>query len=257
MEGSNLEQVASRGFLSGLGNLVRMETGRWIETHRWLTNSLVYLTIFQGLIFLVVLSSPYKLYSDMGLVQLVQLAQFIPPIGGIVILQNEVIKEKELGTLAWLLTSPVTRSTVIVAKYLVNIPWVLAVVVVIQWSFSWLFFPLFNQSLPSIEVFLSSMGVNMLYTLFYICLTIMIACFGKNRGAVIGIPFIGLLAQFLLEGQLTERDLLKFVPHSLNKVMMAWAYGIRVDFLIPILSVSICCIIFVAISIWMIGREQF
>jgi ABC-2 type transport system permease protein len=257
MEVSNLEHVSSRGFLSGLGNLVRMETGRWIETYRWLTNSLVYLTLFQGLIFLVVLSSPYKLYSDMGLNQLVQLAQFIPPIGAIVILQNEVIKEKELGTLAWLLTNPVTRSTVIVAKYLVNIPWVLAVLVVIQWSFSWQIFPLFNQSLPSLEVFLASMGVNMLYTLFYICLTIMIGCFGKNRGAVIGIPFLGFLAQFILERQLVERDLLKFLPHSLNKLMMAWAYGIQADFLIPVLSASICCVLFVAVSIWMIRREQF
>jgi hypothetical protein len=61
----------------------------------------------------------------------------------------------------------------------------------------------------------------------------------------------------ILEGLLVERDLLQFVPHSLNKVMMAWAYGMQVDSLVPVLSVSICCIIFVAASIWMIRREQF
>ena len=97
----------------------------------------------------------------------------------------------------------------------------------------------------------------MLYTLFYICLTLMIGCFGKSRGAVVGVPILVFLAQFILEGLLVERGLLQFVPHSLNKVMMAWAYGVQVDFLIPVLSASICCVIFVAASTWMIGREQF
>ena len=252
-----MEHVTSRGFLSGLGNLVRMESGRWIGTHRWLTNSLIYLSLFQSLIFLVVLSSPYKYYPGIGLNQLVQLAQFIVPIGVVVMLQNEVIKEKELGTMAWLLTNPVTRSSVIVAKYIVNIPCVLAVIVVIQWAFCWLIFPLFNQSLPTLEVYIASMGVNMLYALFYICLTIMIGCFVKSRGAVIGIPMLGLLAQLVLEGQLVEKGLIKFVPHSLNKVMMAWAYGVQVDFLIPVVTASVCCVIFVAASIWRIRREQF
>ena len=257
MEGNKLKQVTSRGFLSGLGNLVRMENGRWIETHRWITNSVIYLSIFQGFIFAFILSGSYKQYSGTGLNLFVQMAQFIPPIGAVVMLQNEVIKEKELGTMAWLLTSPVTRSAVIVAKYLVNIHWVLAVLVVIQWSFSWLVFPSFNQSLPAIEVFIASMGVNMLYTLFYICLTIMIGCFGKIRGAVVGVPILVFLSQFILEGVLVERGLLQFVPHSLNKVMTAWAYGVQVDFLVPVLSASICCLIFVAASIWMIRIEQF
>ena len=57
MEVSSMEKVTSRGYLSGLGNLVKMEAGRWIETHRWIINSVIYLSIFQTLIFLVILSS--------------------------------------------------------------------------------------------------------------------------------------------------------------------------------------------------------
>ena len=98
--GSKLEKVTNRGILSGLENLISMECGRWIQTHRWLTNSVIYLFTFQIFILSVILSSPYKYYPQIGLGQLVQLVQLFVPVGVLAMLGNEVIKEKELGTMA-------------------------------------------------------------------------------------------------------------------------------------------------------------
>jgi ABC-2 type transport system permease protein len=257
MEESKLETVTNRGILSGLGNLVGMEIGRWIHTHRWLTNSVIYLSTFQFFILSVLLSGPYKLYPQEGIGLLIGLVPMFVPIGVVVLLQNEVIKERELGTMAWVLTSPVDRSTFIVAKYLVNILWTLALTVVIEWASCWFLFPVLSQSLPSLEVYLASMGVNMLYALFFITLTIMLGCFLKSRGPVIGIPLITLIAQYWFEGELVSRGLVKLLPISLNYVIEAWLSYKQADFLIPVAAVSAWCVIFVAASIWRIRREQF
>ena len=257
MEGSKMEKVTDRGILGGLWNLVSMETGRWIQTRRWLTNSLIYLSTFQFFILSSLLSSPYRLYPQIGIRQLIGLVPVFVPIAVVVLLQNEVIKEKELGTMAWVLTSPVNRSTFIVAKYLVNILWALTLTVVIEFASCWFIFPVLSQTLPPINVYLASMGVNMLYALFFITLTLMLGCFLRSRGAVIGIPLISFIAQLWFEGELVNRGLLKFVPISLNNVTEAWLSFRQADFLIPVAAVSAYCIIFVAASIWRIRREQF
>ena len=256
MEGSKLDKVTSRRQLNGLRNLAGMECNRWIQTHRWLTNSLIYLFIFQFLILSNILTSPYKYYTQIGINQIYQLVPFFVPIGVIVMLGNEVIKEKEFGTLAWVLTNPVNRSSFVLAKFLVNIPWALVIIVGIEWVSCWLVFPIYNQILPPFEVYVALMGINMLYALFYITFTLMLGFFLKSRGAVIGIPMIVLLAQFWLEGQLVKSGLIKLLPQSLNNIMGSMISGFQVDFF-PIAAVSVWCVIFVAGSMWRIKREQF
>ena len=252
-----MEKVTNRGIFSGLGNLISMETGRWIRTHRWLTNILIYLSTFQFFILSSILPNPYRLYPQIGIGQLINLVPIFVPIAVVVLLQNEVIKERELGTMAWVLTSPVNRSTFIVAKYLVNILWALILTVVIEFASCWFLFPILSQSLPPLGVYLASMGVNMLYALFFINLAMMLGCFLKSRGPVIGFPLITLIAQYWFEGELVRRGLVKFLPIGLNYVTGAWLSCKQADFLIPVAAVSAWCIIFVAASIWRIKREQF
>ncbi len=256
MEESKLDKVTSRRQLNGLRNLAGMELNRWIKTNRWLTNSLIYLFVFQFLILSVILTSSYKYYTKIGIEQISQLVPIFVPIGVIVMLGNEVIKEKELGTLAWVLTNPVNRSSFVLAKFLVNIPWALAIIVGIEWVSCWFVFPIYNQILPTFEVYIALIGVNMLYALFYVTFTLMLGFFLKSRGAVIGIPMIVLLAQFWLEGRLVESGLIKLLPHSLNNIMGSMILGLKVDF-VPIVAVSIWCIFFIAGSMWRIKREQF
>lgn len=252
-----MEKVANRGILSGLGNLISMETGRWIQSHRWLTNVLIYLSTFQFFIIANITGNSYLLRPQLGIQQLIGLVPIFVPIAVVVLLQNEVIKERELGTMAWVLTSPVSRSTFIVAKYLVNILWALTLTVVIEFASCWFIFPILSQRLPPVDVYLATMGVDMLYALFFITLTMMLGCFLRSRGPVIGLPLILLLAQLWFEGGLVNSGFVKFLPMGLDKVAGAWLSGGRADFLIPVAAVSAWCIIFVAASIWRIRREQF
>jgi len=257
MEVSKMEKINDRSILSGLGNLISMETGRLIKTHQWLTTSMIYLFTFQFFSLSSILPNNYKVYSWYGINHFSNLVPIFLPIAVVVLLQNEVIKEKELGTMAWVLTSPVSRSTFIVAKYLVNILWALTVTVVIEFASCWIIFPILSQSLPPLEAYLATMGVNMLFALFYITLTIMLGCFLKSRGPVIGLPLIAWIAQLWFEGELRNRGLVKYLPISLNDITRAWLSYNKADFLIPVLAVSAWCIIFVAASIWRVRREQF
>jgi ABC-2 type transport system permease protein len=257
MEGDRMEKVNQRGILSGLGNLVSMEAGRLINTHQWLTTSLIYLFTFQLFIISSLLSSNYKVNPHIGIDLLIQLVPLFVPITVVALLQNEVIKEKELGTMAWVLTSPVNRSTFIVAKFLVNILWALTISVVIEFASCWFLFPILNQNLPPLEMYLATICVNMLNALFFITLTIMLGCFLQSRGPVIGIPMITLLAQYWFEGELLRSGLVNLFPISLTYITRAWLSSSHSDFLIPAVAVSAWSIIFVAASIWRVRREQF
>ncbi len=252
-----MEKVTNRIILSGLRNLISMEAGRWVQSHRWLTNILIYLSTFQFFIILNITANSYWVRPQLGISQLVNLVPVFIPIAVVVLLQNEVIKERELGTMAWVLTSPVNRSTFIVAKYLVNILWALTLTVVLEYASCWFIFPILKQNLPPLDGYLASMGVNVLYTLFFITLTMMLGCFLKSRGAVIGIPLIAMIAQLWFEGELVNRGLNKFLPISLNYISGAWLSSGQTDFMIPVAAISAWCIFFVTASIWRIRREQF
>jgi ABC-2 type transport system permease protein len=257
MEVSRMEKVTDGGILSGLRNLVNMEAGRWIKSHRWLTNILIYLSTFQFFIIVNITGNPYKAMTRLGLWQLVNLVPIFIPIAVVVLLQNEVIKEKESGTMAWVLTSPVSRSTFIIAKTLVNVFWALTLTVIIEFASCWFIFPVLSQRLPSIDVYLATMGVYMLYSLFFITLTILLGCLLKSRGGVIGLPLMYLLAETWFKESLAKNGLGEYLPMGLSNVAGAWLSGGQMDYIVPVAAVSAWCILFVAASIWRIRREQF
>ena len=252
-----MEEVRERGWASGLGNLISRENGRWVHTRQWLWNVLIWLGLVTGLVTMVIMESGGEV--DFGVMMLGEFTASIVPAGIIIMLQNEVVKEKELGTAAWVLSSPVSREAFILAKILVNIPWVLGITVVLQWAASWLVFAAFYQPRVPAPVYIASMGINLLHAVFWITLTLMLGCFANGRGPVIGIAMILLFLQQFLGGLLmrVHPSLRLILPQALEEIPRAWLEGSQAETLTPVAVVSTWCVVFITAALWRIRREEF
>ena len=126
------------GWLAGFGNMLAKELGEWFRTYRWLKQLLIWITIVNGFIAFLLFGLP-ALASIMPEIQQAQGDLFagLPPdlgsvmmyfsivimtgtMGAIVLAQDEVIQEKQLGTAAWILSKPTARSAFILTKLLSN-----------------------------------------------------------------------------------------------------------------------------------------
>src|SRR5215217_4770161 len=119
---SALQPVTEHGWRRGFANLLRNENRQWWGTRKGLIHLLLWLIVLNGLILLVGLPSsresgdPVPLYTT--LIQVFfQVGALATAIGVVTTAQGAIVREKQLGTAAWILSKPVARSAFVLAKF--------------------------------------------------------------------------------------------------------------------------------------------
>src|SRR6185503_20475223 len=120
-----LEPATSRGWRRGFANLFRKEQSTWWGTRRWLVHLLVWVAVLNGLILFLNLNDPpaaddLEVLKDMyqeGLKIFFELTGIATGIGVLITAQSAIVGEKQLGTAAWVLSKPVSRSAFVLAKF--------------------------------------------------------------------------------------------------------------------------------------------
>src|SRR5574339_881742 len=119
-----LQLVNERGWRRGLGNLVRGEYSAWFRSSRWWKQLLVWLAIINGMMVLMIIATTEAakdgndgppllfMYGIFG-------GMFVA-FGVMIIMQRVLVKEKQNGTAAWVLSKPVTRTAFVVSRLAVN-----------------------------------------------------------------------------------------------------------------------------------------
>ena len=121
---SALSPVVERGWQRGFRNLFHNENYlRW-GGRRWLPATLTWIAILNGFVLLVALAnaqdgsmSPTAIALDCAQV-FVSIGAIATAIGVVVGVQGSIVREKQLGTAAWVLSKPVSRHAFILAKLL-------------------------------------------------------------------------------------------------------------------------------------------
>ena len=134
MSSSNtLQLVNERRWRRGFANLLRKENGMWWGTRRWWVQSLVWLLTLNGfiafLIWLVPVLDPggETVSPSEGLEVFMVFLGFFGAIGVMVLTQGAIVGEKRSGTVAWILSNPVSRSAFILSKLIGNAMGILAI----------------------------------------------------------------------------------------------------------------------------------
>ena len=260
-------RVNESGWRAGFVNLLRKEMRDWWGTRRWLTQSITWLAILNGILAIVLLEKesgePLGSKAVSGLTVFFALVVMAGAIGAIIMGQGEILDERRSGTLAWILSKPVSRLAFILSKLISNAIGILVIMILLQGAMAFILVSSITGAALLVGRFLAALGVAYLAVMFYFTLALMLSAISSKRGAAIGIPIAILFSyQFLLgiapwTGQIMPWILTTSTSSKDLSIAMALALGLPVTSTTPIIATLAWCVLFIIIAMWRFNREEF
>jgi ABC-2 type transport system permease protein len=254
-----LEAAAGRGPLTGFGNLVDKEYGRWWRTRRALIHNILWLSVINGFLLLIGLDemggNPDRILAE--LVEIFfRVGGFFAAIGIVVSTQGSVLGERKLGTAEWVLSKPVTREAFVLSKFVVNGASFVGLAVVIPSVVFFLQTLLLSYLQPGLGPFLLGSLLNIEHLLFYLALTLAASTWLNSRGAVSGVAIGFMFAGFILPGFLPW--LLAGTPWALSEfaATAARARPLPAEAWQPIVVTLLWTAVLVLVALWRFNREE-
>lgn len=255
-----LQMVHNLVSLEGFSNLVKNESGRWWKTRRWLLQVVIWFVIVNGLMALIVASTP-NMKSDDVLAGFLKLWGLVLPIGVVILGQDAIIQEKQSGTAAWILSKPASHNAFILSKISANALGILVTIIMVQGTAGYLQIWFSTGKAYPVLLFIGALGMVFLSLLFYLTLTIMLGTLFNSRGAVISIPFVLIFSVQVLK---FSSGLAKIMPWNLTTSLSAGnpalglvlIQGLPLPSLTPLFATFFWCLLFTCIGLWRFNREE-
>jgi ABC-2 type transport system permease protein len=246
--------------LGGFGNMLRKELGQWWGTRTWWVQTLIWVLILDGITTITALTetaTPQEMLAEVvGTFIAVGIGTI--GIGTIITIQGVIVGEKQLGTAAWVMSKPASRSAFILAKMLAYAIgyWITAMIIpaVIFITVTGRFIPLPIAMGP----FLVGLALMALGQLFYLSLTLMLGTFFSTRGPIAGIGITIIMTGLLLKS-LIPLPVQIVTPWPLPDVASGLALGTELPSVwpVPIIATIIWIAVMTAMALWRFGREEF
>jgi ABC-2 type transport system permease protein len=159
---------------------------------------------------------------------LVQIALMALAIGAIVLVQDAIIAERQMGVTEWLLSKPVSRPAYVLSKLLAHGLGVLVILVGVQGALGYGQLSLvMGEPFPLLPYVVGMAGLAV-HTLFYVTLTLMVGVLTTNRRTLLGVSMGSLMGGIMIVQILAvpAGKLVMLTPWSLNNVLPAAVLGI-------------------------------
>ena len=254
--------VNESGWRRGLNNLLNNEFAGWFKTKMWWIQCIIWVSVTGFMLAGVMFSAPDFDYKE-GMMLFSIFMGLFPAIGVVIIMQDALVGEKSEGTIAWVLSKPVSRQSVILSKVTANSLGVLVTMVLVPGLFAYTLFCYYTKSMMDPLPFLAAFGIIFLSHLFYLTLTLMLGAFFSGRGPVIGLG-LGLLflQQYLIAavpllGYFLPWNLVVPINDETDALVPALLRGDPVTSFLPIVFVFIECVVFVLLALWRFNKEEF
>ncbi|UCD99263.1 MAG: ABC transporter permease [Chloroflexota bacterium] len=270
-----LQPTRGSGWLAGFGNMLTKELGEWFHTRRWLWQLLLWMIIINGFVVLILFILPLleslfpginaslgKSYEGlppeaMGLSYYFSISILTGSIGVIILAQDEIIQEKQSGTIAWILSKPAARPAFILTKLLSNSIGVLIFIVAIPaLVFLGEIYLDLHIVIPLVP-FLAGLGVFLLALIFYLTLVIMLGVLFESRGPVMGIAFGILIGGNVISSFIPQ--IAYVLPVTMESIAQSVVLGtpMPVMFNSQLISAAILSSVFILVALWRFQREEF
>ena len=246
--------------LGGFGNMFRKELGQWFGTRTWWVQTLIWVLILDGITTITALTetaTPQDMLAEvLGTFLAVGLGTI--GIGTVITVQGAMVGEKQLGTAAWVMSKPASRSAFILAKMLAYAIgyWITAMLIpaVIFLTVTVRFIPLPIAMGP----FLVGLALMALGQLFYLSLTLMLGTFFSSRGLIAGIGITFIMTGLLLKSMI-PLPIQIVTPWPLADVASGLVLGTELPSVwpVPIIATVIWIAVMTAVALWRFGREEF
>ncbi len=258
-----LELVHPAGWRTGFANILRKEFGSWWSTRRWLVHLVLWLVVINAFILLVALSSggpketPAKKFAEVVEV-FFRVGGLWATIGAILCVQSSIVGERQMGTGAWILSKPASRTGFVLAKLVANgVSFLLLAVAIPTLVLHVETLAIFHR-IPETSRFLGGLGVHVLHLVFYLTLTIMLGTLVASRGPVTGGAVGALFAGFLLPNWL-PKAVTAATPWMLPQLSALFASdkAVPASSVAPILATAAWSVAFVIVALRRFDREEF
>jgi ABC-2 type transport system permease protein len=260
---SSLLLVRERGWYSGLVNMLRKENGTWWRTRKWWVQSLVWLLIANGLtafaLWVIPLIEPEaELRAADTVGSFMSMLGIAAPLGVMVLFQSIIVREKQMGTAAWILSNPVSRVAFVLAKLIAHAFGCLAIIIALQGLVVYVQYSLHDGAPWPPLPLAAAMGLQALNLLFFMTFSLMLGAFLSSRGPVIGISLVvWFVQQILSQLEGVVRVIPLYMPAKLTEMATEVALGEPLRSTAPVLTATALSVLFVLVAIWRFGREEF
>ena len=256
-----LQPRDERGWRRGFVNLLRNEVGAWTQTRTWWVQFAIWIGILNGLLLL-----PLVLLRDMftaeasgplasGIEMFFTIGALAPSIGIVILTHGAIITERQLGTAAWVLSKPVSRTAFVLAKFVANALGILVTGVLAPAVIAYAALSIEHGAPLPAGSFAGATGLIALTVLFYLSLTIVLGTLLRARGPVLAVPIVLLLVGDGLVGLWPA--LAHVGPWLLGRMAMLIAQGMPLLSGWAVLTTAGLSVAFLALAIWRFGREEF
>jgi ABC-2 type transport system permease protein len=186
-----------------------------------------------------------------------QLAGFAVFIGAVIFGHDALLKERESGTAAWLLSKPLSRKAFVLSKVLAVVLGVLVIILLAQGLIAYALCSLELGSPMPVLPFVAGLGVLGLGVLFYLAMAIALGAFTMSRGISLGVPLIiGITGGFFLgisQALGTLKELGYLVPWNLTSYASSLATDVSLAsdkyWPWPVIATAIWVLLFIAAAI--------
>ena len=190
---------------AGLRGLIEVENTRWTKSYNWLKNSLIWMLLVNGMIMLAMSQAStlgLNPTASTGLDLLFQLYSGMCSVGAVILVHGVIISERDNGTLAWVLSMPVARRSVILSKLAVNIIYSSIILIFLQGVVAQLIIQYFSGESIAFTLFYAGVAQFALYITLWVSYSIMLGVLLRGRSTVLGVAlgtlfFHGTIASLL------------------------------------------------------------
>jgi ABC-2 type transport system permease protein len=265
MQNNEFVLVKEKGWLTGFSNMLDKENGRWWKTNTWLQQVFIWFMLLNvPLLFILYISHPTSNGIPMtvqetalfGVQVFMAVSALYLPFGVSIMTHDAIIKERELGTMAWVLSKPITRKSFVLAKIVANTAAVLTLMVLIQGIIDYGILSLYNGAFLNAANFFGALGIIALLSMFYLGMMFALGSVTTSRYLILGsaVVFIilGMAASYTLP------DLSTYLAWKMSETARQFAlYGnLTFDGVIQLVATGVWIVIFFLISIFQVERIE-
>jgi ABC-2 type transport system permease protein len=241
----------------GFWNLLRRESQLWWGTRRWIANLAASVIGLNGLLAYVLFVLPAMIEASgesldagqAGVQLFFGLGFMAAAIVVVIMLQESIMTEKQTGTMEWVLSKPVSRSSYLLAKMLAHAIPMSLLYIFIPTSIGYLLFQLSGQAVDA--TFWLAVGLFLLHMVFYLILTSFMAVHFENRMLVLVVGIGSILGGSLAVNLLGPATL--WTPWPLAGLAIGLAGGSELPF---VLSLSILfTLLWCVVGVWITMRR--
>jgi len=270
---SQFQLVNEKGWRRGMGNLLQGEYSAWFKSSRWWKQMILWfatINVMMGI--MIIASAKANLEGSEGPPVLFMYGIFggmFVAFGVMIIMQRVLVREKQSGTAAWVLSKPVTRTAFVISRLVVNAIAILLTSVIVPGVFLYITLGVFSDlGWLSPIGFLAALVMFSLHTFYWIALVLMMGTLVESSSIVIAVPMALFftfwmgpeILPFLIYVSIYASPLLLTfspVPGQMNSLAGSLMTGEPVFSWLPLISTVVSCVIFIAIAIWRFNRQEF